>query len=119
VVSYLRRRTTVTWNSDELIVEFSPDRVELRVRVDQDGPIYRSFSLQLVAIVDGTRYPVVRCDCSHGSGPHRDFLNWDGSTQRKAAMWEGMTYRDAFDHAYDDFSTNWQRYVEDFLRRRP
>lgn len=109
----------MTWGPDELIVELRPGRVEIRVRVDQKGPVYRDFSLQLIAIVNSSYLPVVRYDTSHGEAPHRDVLNWDSSTQRKAVMWEGLSYRQAFDYAYDDLVTNWERYVEDFLRRRP
>ncbi|MFT4041070.1 MAG: hypothetical protein QM692_23010 [Thermomicrobiales bacterium] len=109
----------MSWGPDELIIEFSPDYVELRVRVDQDGPDYRDFSLQLVAIIEGEYFPVMLYDCSHGAAPHRDVLNWDGTTLRKTPVWSGLSYREAFNHAYDDLAVNWERYVDSFIRRRP
>lgn len=109
----------MSWGLHEITVPFEPDQVELRVRVDQDGHIYRDFSLQLVVNVDGKYNPVVRYDCSHGTEPHRDILNWDGSTRTKTAMRRGIMRKQAFEEAFAELTTNWKRYVEDYLRRRP
>ncbi|MCA9880764.1 MAG: hypothetical protein KC442_23365 [Thermomicrobiales bacterium] len=77
------------------------------------------FSVQLVAVIDGALHSVARYDCSHGQPPHRDVLNWDGSTARKSSMRPGISNNQALNEAVDDFLDNWKRYVRDYLRRWP
>lgn len=95
------------------------DGDEIRVRVRYEGRHVVDFSIQLVALVNQTYRPVARYDCSHGSAPHRDILDWDGHTIRKTPMRESISYNEAFDEALDELMENWPRYIHDFLRTRP
>lgn len=99
----------------------SPDGDELRIQVWHvaNGHEIEYFSIQLVTVVDGEQRAVTRYDNSHGSYPHRDVLNWDGSTRDKIWMREGLTATEAFSEAFDTTLQHWQQFLHDFLRRRP
>jgi hypothetical protein len=70
-------------------------------------------------VIDGEQRAVTRYDNSHGSYPHRDILNWDGTTREKIRMREGLTATEAFSEAFDAMLQHWQQFLRDFLRRRP
>jgi hypothetical protein len=59
----------------------------------------------------------VRYDCH--LGPHRDTLDWNGETISKQWMSTGISYDRALQDAIHDLKENWERYRDDFLRRRP
>lgn len=109
----------MSWGPEENTIEIVHGRVEIRIRVDQEGYIYRDFSVQLIYKYEGQHYPVVRYDCSHGTEPHRDILSWSGSTMTKTYMRQGISRTQAFEEAFDEVYANWERYVDDFVRRRP
>lgn len=111
----------MTWAPGEHVIPLNPRGDALRIQVWHNANAFEleGFSIQLVAIIDGRYYPVARYDTSHGSAPHRDVLNWDGSTYSKTPMRGGISLNEAFDEAFDDLEHNLNRYVEDFLRRRP
>ena len=90
----------------------------LRVRFACEGKEVLEFVVQYEAMIDGELRPVVRYDGSHGH-PHRDTLDWDGTTINKRWAPVGTMNADALTAAIDDLQSNWPRYLEAFLRRRP
>ena len=111
----------MTWPPGENLINLSADGDEIRIQVwhGAHGHEIEGFSIQLVTTTDGEQRSVVRYDNSHGSYPHRDILNWDGSTQRQIKMRDGLTVTEAFEEALGFMFDNWRQYVEDFMRRRP
>ncbi|MDQ2654633.1 MAG: hypothetical protein M3Z20_16495 [Chloroflexota bacterium] len=111
----------MTWAPGEHPLGLSPDGDELRIQVWHvaNGHEIEYFSIQLVSIIDGEFREVARYDNSHGSYPHRDILNWDGSTREKIRMRDGLTATTAFREAFDTMLRHWQQYLRDYLRRRP
>jgi hypothetical protein len=99
----------------------SPDGDELRIQVWHvaNGHEIEYFSIQLVSIIDGEHREVTRYDNSHGSYPHRDILNWNGSTREKIQMRDGLTATEAFNEAFGAMLRYWEHYLGDYLRRRP
>jgi hypothetical protein len=76
------------------------------------------FVVKLEAFVDGEYREVVRFDSGHDH-PHRDTLDWAGTTIRKRWERTGITFNQALDEAISDIQVNWERYIEDYLRNRP
>lgn len=111
----------MTWAPGEHVWPVNSRGDELRVQVwhDANGHEIEGFSIQFVAVIDGDLRPVVRYDTSHGAEPHRDMLNWDGSTFKQDPMRDGISRAQAFTEALDDLDQHVDRYLEDFLRRRP
>jgi len=100
---------TVRW-----AVTYGPnDRVEVRV-VREDGATI-DFSVQYLARIGESWYPIVRFDTAHG-GPHMDVASPDGTSVR-IDLAPGLGYRQAFDMALTDISRQWQHYREEFERR--
>ena len=90
----------------------------LRIRFVRDGkPIIR-FTVQYEAQIEDTTRRIVRYDTADGS-PHRDLLDWDGSTRHSDPISVYGDYADAMRYAIRDLETNWERYRYEFLRRRP
>lgn len=90
----------------------------LRIRFVRDGKSIIRFTVQYESQFEGSLHSVVRYDTAHGS-PHRDILDWDGSTQHSNPAAAYSDYADAMDQAIADIETNWERYRFEFLRRRP
>lgn len=111
----------MTWAPGENPLPLSADGDELRIQVWHvvNGHEIEYFSIQLVTIVDGEYRAVTRYDNSHGSYPHRDILDWDGSTRESIRMREGLTATEAFNEAFDVMLRHWEHYLGDYLRRRP
>ena len=110
----------MTWQPGEEIIPLSPDGDELRIQVWHASNSYEIeyFSIQLVAVIEGQQQPVTRFDNSHGSQPHRDILNRDGSTLDKITMPAALTITEAFHVALEAMTHNWRAYLDDYLRRR-
>lgn len=89
----------------------------IRVWIVTDGHDVQDFTVQYEPYIEGEHRPVVRYDCH--MGPHRDLLDWDGETIDKRPMPQGVTYNQALDDALADIEDHWERYRDDFLRRRP
>lgn len=88
----------------------------MRVRIVTEGRTVLDFTVQYEAYIEGEHRPVVRYDCH--LGPHRDTLDWNGETIDKHWMPKGIPYNQALDDATADIEANWERYRDDFLRRR-
>jgi hypothetical protein len=89
----------------------------MRVWFTTEGWPVLDFTVQYEAYIEGQHRPVVRYDCHNG--PHRDLLDWAGNTIDKRFMRTGIIYNQALNEAIADIVTNWERYRDDFLRRRP
>ena len=90
----------------------------VRVRITYDRGHVVKFTIQYEALVDDQYRNVVRYDTPHGF-PHRDTLNWDGTTLKKEPMQDAQTLDEAATVAITDLVSNREQYLEDFLRRRP
>jgi hypothetical protein len=78
--------------------------------------VVKRFVVQYETIVEGKRRGVLRYDTAHGFA-RRDILDPAGRTVR----WEptrDVDYATALTEAIDDLEANWERYREEFLRRR-
>ncbi len=90
----------------------------IRVEFVTEGRQVISFVAQYETVIDGERKPVVRYDSAHGKG-HRDVLDWNGHTVGKDWLAQGDDFAAGLTFAIDDLEANWERYLTDFLRRRP
>ena len=106
----------MTWPPGEHPLPIGDKGDEIRVRVWYARHEVVDFSVQLVTLVSGEFRPVARYDCSHGSAPHRDILDWNGGTVRQTQMRPGISFHEAFDEAIDELLANWPRYIDDFHR---
>ena len=98
-------------------IPLGPSGDGIRVRIVTEGRTVLDFTVQYEAYIEGEYRPVVRYDCH--LGPHRDTLDWSGRTIHKHWMPKGISYNQALDDATADIEANWERYRDDFLRRRP
>ena len=76
------------------------------------------FVVQYEAFIDGQYRPVVRYDGSHGR-PHLDVLDWDGESIEKHWAQPGTTNNQALTEAINDIDSNSDRYLAEYLQRRP
>jgi hypothetical protein len=83
-----------------------------------EGSTVTGFVAMLEAHIDGEYREVIRDDGAHGR-PHRDTLGWSGRTIRKQRATIGTTNNQALSSAINDITENWERNIEDFLRRKP
>jgi hypothetical protein len=75
------------------------------------------YTVLYLTILDGRLMPVERFDSAHGY-PHRDTLDWDGHVVEK--HWLPLeTLSDAVGNAVLDVKSQWPRYLDLFLERRP
>lgn len=86
----------------------------LRVRFTKDRGSILRFVVQLEAFLEGTWTPITRYDTAHGY-VHRDDLKPDG-TQIKTPPMTFAHYQDAFNYALRDLRTNYQMYVERYIK---
>ena len=98
-------------------IPLGPSGDSIRVRILAQGKEVLDFTVQYESFIDGEHRPVVRYDCH--LGPHRDTLDWNGETIIKDYMPIGISYNQALQEAIHDLQGNWERYREDFFRRRP
>ena len=99
---------------DEVLNELG-DRLFVRL-VHERGTVV-DYAVWYVAMIEGQPMEVVRSDSAHGRA-HYDVLDWDGKS-RKVWSREHLDLGEAMTEAIDDLHTNWARYRDDFLRRRP
>lgn len=83
-----------------------------------DGSTVMAFVVKLEAHIDGVYREVLRFDSAHGRS-HRDTLDWLGKTVRKRWSPVGTTNNEALTDAIADVELHWERYIGDFLRRKP
>ena len=101
----------------EFVLLLGHSNESLRIRFVRVGKRIIRFTVQYEMEVDGMVFSVVRYDTAHGI-PHRDILNWDGSTRFSDTVRQFDDYADAMNAAIEEIEANWQRYRFEFLRRR-
>jgi hypothetical protein len=75
------------------------------------------YTVLYLTLVDDQLRPVERFDPAHGY-PHRDTLDWEGHVVEKHWMpLESLV--DGVRNAILDVKSQWPRYLEAFLERRP
>jgi len=100
----------------DYIVNRFLDRLFVRF-VSEPGVIV-DYAVRYAARIDDSLIPVVLCDGSHGQGHCHD-LDWNGNKLRRVSSRHGPDLNAAMTEAIEDLTTNWERYREAFLRRRP
>ena len=76
------------------------------------GKIFR-FSVQIESLVSGEWRPVVRYDTAHGFA-HRDLMLPNGKVEKTPVFTH--TFNEALDFAEADLRSNWNGYVERYLK---
>ena len=88
--------------------------VKVTQRLITDKGEVQQFVVQLLKLVEGHWRVVLRYDAWHGF-PHRDRLHLDRNQKpRKEPL--DLTNADAFTYAIEDIWSQWEIYVERFLR---
>ena len=101
----------------DFVLSLGNSNETLRVRFVREGKSIIRFTVQYETEIESRAMPVVRYDTAHGA-PHRDILNWDGSTRHSNPMWDVVDYAAAMNAAIEEIEANWQRYRSEFYRRR-
>ena len=83
------------------------------IRRDTNGGMVVSFSVVLLAFMNGEWTDISRYDTAHGYA-HRDVLGRNEGLRGKLPCFT-ITYEDAFAYAITDFKNNAEIYRDDFL----